>query len=167
MFETIAQGSSTSLASMKTNQLYKAVDNIVKSGRIIPETMQSSVLSIESADVNTRRGVQDKMKNLAASLKAMGSELKTKFKVPALEAAAYAAVHAQDWKSFVNHKQTGLTNPGSNRVVVNPRSMSDMVGGRWRAAMEAYDETENRNAVTCNISYQLGAASQTVFGETI
>ena len=167
MFETIAQGQSTSLATLKTNQLYKQVDTLVKSGRVIPESMQGAVLAIESADVNTRRGVQDKMKGLAASLKAIGTELKTKYKTPALEAAAYAAVHAQDWKSFVNHKQTGLTNPGANRVVVNPRSMGDMVSGRWRAAMEAYDETENRNAVTCNISYQLGAASQTVFGETI
>ncbi len=137
MFETVAQGASTSLATLKTNQLYKQVDTLVKSGRVIPESMQSAVLSIESADVNTRRGVQDKMKNLAASLKAVGSELKTKFKTPALEAATYAAVHAQDWKSFVSHKQTGLTNPGANRVVVNPRSMGDMVGGRWRAAMEA------------------------------
>lgn len=88
------------------------------------------------------------------------------------EAAALGGMLAGNPKQFlaapvVGNMPASGTHNGVNTTVVGMNSvmMSGYFGERINSALEAYDETENRNAVVYSVAYNLQASRQNDFGE--
>lgn len=163
---------SISAEQARTNEVYAKVQSIGAAPTLGTEARRS-MFAIESASVDSMQTLNQTKDQLMASLKDTLNNGAQRFSSIAIEAAAVAAMHASDWKSFVGHKPTSVVSE-TGRTVVAAMPRSDAVDGRvgpgFRSdefAIEAYDERENRAAVTFNITYQLGAATQGTFGETL
>lgn len=133
----------------------------LESASVAPEVMSVMVKSYD---------------NLKASLSDMfGKDAATgaRHSNVAIEAAAIAAMHASDWQQFTAHRPAQSASTDNVRVV-NSFPRQDFVNNRLTPglrtnefAMEAYDERANRDAVSFNVAYQLGTATQGTFGETL
>ena len=140
------------------------------------------VLSMESQS-------EDKVNDLSVALEDLASRLEstaltTRFLPKDVETGAIVATEAQreaavlggmlagNPRKFLgtdvvgNMPKSGVVN-GVNTTVVGMESvmMSGYMSERISAALEAYDETENRNAVVYSVAYNLQASRQNDFGE--
>lgn len=97
-----------------------------------------------------------------------------------IQAAAAAAMVAQDWKGFLTrwategftHSKVGSDRSGIVTSVMTQgaaRGMDQRVlpNGQKTWGLEAYDERNTTDAARFNVSYQLGASSQNEFGEAL
>jgi len=143
---------------------------------MLPTSLRGSVLAIESADASARDSIMSSKENMGASITGVLGTKGYKISELAVEAASMAALMSQDLKSFLSHKDNRMHPVGRvengtqfdyhSIVIPNHRDGMDY-RGRVSLATEAFDETNNRDAVLFNITYQLGAATQNKFGETI
>lgn len=86
-----------------------------------------------------------------------------------IEAAVGAGMAASGRREFLRRASADLPAAGENTTVVAADGAlgGDANVGRIEAAVEAYDETENKNTLMHSVTYNLRAARQDEFGETI
>ena len=85
-----------------------------------------------------------------------------------ITAATVAGIVAGDIRGFISApiKRDVLAQEGMSFISPNSGAGGDYFDGRMQAALEAYDEKENKNAVVYSVAYNLQAARQDEFGET-
>lgn len=122
-------------------------------------------LALESATLNedNLQVVQQAESSIQASLEAMlhnHPELKRYGSTAALESATMAGILGADWKRAVNHKY-------NFEAVDNGKVVEGFGGDSFHGrtiALEAYDETENRNTMLFSMAYNLLTSRLDDFG---
>lgn len=137
---------------------------------LVPATLAGKMISLESFQGLEKQEAEAAVEGLTTTLESLymelaqeaGTELNKAYKPFQREAGLTAAVLASDIHTFL-HTPVTRTGMGleANTIVVG--AAGDM--GRMKAAVEAYDEKENRNAVVYSMAYNMQAARQDEFGE--
>lgn len=120
-------------------------------------------LATESIDQNSAQQLSTAVEELNSTLQEVGQVAETTFSAANLEAAQAAGILATDpAKAFAAPVGTPVSSEYSQ--VVATEGISDGMTKR-SIAVEAYDESNNRNASVYSIAYNLTASRQDEFGE--
>lgn len=134
----------------------------------VSQDLARSALSMESLDVGRAQELEGSIDNLKHALESVAADQKiaTGMTEAQLEAGITAGVIAGNIKAFLGQqKPTPIAMEGMNFIPVAPAVAGGDVSDRMRAALESYDESENRNAAAYSIAYNMQAARQDEFGE--
>lgn len=129
-----------------------------------------SALSLESIDASAAADLNSTVDGLTTALESIiaGSGLGAdKFTVAQREAGIAAGILAGDVQGTLRAPtQHNVVSTESMKFLgADVVAVGDAVSGRIKQALEAYDERENRNAVTYSVAYNMQAARQDEFGE--
>jgi hypothetical protein len=131
-----------------------------------------AAMSMESIDATTANELDRCVNSLNLALEQIvdthvikrsdGAPLTTAQK----QAAVAAGIMAGDIPGFLNAPVARSMVAAENMTFFGTEGIGDSLQGRISAAMEAYDEKENKNAVVYSVAYNMQAARQDEFGET-
>lgn len=127
-----------------------------------------AALSMESIDSTLQLELDSSVNSLNAALESIVSThgLNMAITQAQRDAATAAGIIASDIPAFIGAPIKRDVVASENYSFVSPQGQSDFFDARMKAALEAYDEKENRNAVVYSVAYNLQAARQDEFGET-
>jgi len=159
----------TTLTGKVVRSLQNSLDNA--GGRFVEQGAASAFVSLESFTPSMESELQDAGEKLAStisevvSVESMGNiaqaaEMGSNQQV----AAMYAAVLAQAGSQAI-HMKTTTPSLESNQRWIDYSGQGDYLGTRIKAALESYDERDNKHATAYSIAYNLLAARQDEFGE--
>jgi hypothetical protein len=124
-----------------------------------------AALSLESLNETDAVAVDSVVETLSHALEGMCTELKIEGMSPTQKTAGVVAgIIASDVHQFLRTPVRQNIIATENMSVVSVGG-ADHVDGRLKQALEAYDEKENKNAVTYSVAYNMQAARQDEFGE--
>ncbi len=132
-----------------------------------PEVAKSA-LSMESLDPSRSAELDGSVEGLKAALESVAHDQKiaTGLTGSQIEAGIAAGVIAGNVRAFLTQpKPSGVALEGLNFIATAPAVAGGDTSDRMRAALESYDESENRNAAAYSIAYNMQAARQDEFGE--
>lgn len=131
-----------------------------------------SLISMENFSEDAAREVSQVGQNLVASLESITNELfldskgKPLVSTEAQKASAIlAGMYANNFKTHIGRGTNVNKTSDANTLVINS-VVADGVEKR-SFGLEAYDESENRNATVYSMSYNYQASRQDEFGETL
>jgi hypothetical protein len=152
--------------STLTGRIIDQLQSNVVGQQLIPATVTGTALSLESANDSARSAFHSVQNQLAASLESIASDLgiNSMLTIAQRQSAIVAGMLAGDWKKQLIFKSSPLV-ATENQSIVSGFNDSDSFDNR-SFALEAYDESENRNAVIYSIAYNMQASRQDEFGET-
>lgn len=126
--------------------------------------LAGAALSMESIDASMANELNTCVGNLNHALESIAQEHGLKLTVSQRNAAAAAGVIAGDIAGAMRAPIARDIVAQENMTVITPRG-GEFMDGRMKEALEAYDEKENKNAVTYSVAYNMQAARQDEFGE--
>lgn len=144
---------------------------------LVSKQIAQAAIALESLDVGMRAELETAERELSMALEGFALELghvdpNTKTKVSSyqrsqIEAATVAGVLAGDISAFLAAPLVGDRPAMEGVTYINQGDLgtADVFGERMKVALEAYDERENKNAVTYSVAYNMQAARQDSFGE--
>lgn len=123
------------------------------------------MLSLESISVHERQNLESTFSQLSAALESIGNNtLNIKYNNAQLEAGVIAGMLAGSPEKFLQRGTQAVATEG--QVLVGMPNMGNTLGER-SYALEAYDERANKNAAIFSVAWNLQAALQMEFGETL
>lgn len=127
-----------------------------------------AALSMEGLDATTMVELNSSADQLNHALESIASThgLSLKLTKAQRDAATVAGIIASDIPAFLNTPVKRDVISQENMSFIPAPGMGDFFDSRMKAALEAYDEKENKNAVVYSVAYNLQAARQDEFGET-
>ena len=158
--------------SQKANAINGPVDKFISKVKEVCNTNQFATVGNARASFATESLHDDELHSLVAA----GNELSTALEsicselgiVPTeaqIQAATLAGIAAGDYKFALSKKNDFPAVSTESMGVVQSFGLADALDER-SFGLEAYAETENRNAVLYSIAYNMQAARQDEFGET-
>lgn len=126
----------------------------------------AGALSLESIDPVIANELGTACDNLNHALESIANELQISGQFNATQRAAgtAAGIIASDVGAFLRAPIKRDVIAQENMAFISPRG-GDAFDTRMKAALEAYDEKENKNAVVYSVAYNMQAARQDEFGE--
>lgn len=127
-----------------------------------------AALAMESIEPSVARELEGSIDGLRTALESVAADQKISSGLTQaqMEAGITAGVIAGNVKAFLTQpKASGIALEGMNFIATAPAVAGGDVSDRMRAALESYDESENRNAAAYSIAYNMQAARQDEFGE--
>lgn len=125
--------------------------------------------SMESIDAATQEEMVRDGEELTSAVTEFAEETETELTPAQIDAAEGAAIAASARGEFLRATDAELPASSERGIVVRADGAlgGSSTVGRSQAALEAYDETENRNTLLNSITYNLKAARQDEFGEEL
>lgn len=127
-----------------------------------------AALAMESIEPSVARELEGSIDGLRTALESVAADQKISSGLTQaqIDAGITAGVVAGNVRAFLTQpKPTGIALEGMNFIATAPAVAGGDVSDRMRAALESYDESENRNAAAYSIAYNMQAARQDEFGE--
>jgi len=130
------------------------------------KSVAGAALSMESADPVIMNELNGACDNLNTALEAIANEvgISSQLSLTQRQAATAAGIIASDVHAFLRAPIKRDVVAQENMAFVSPRG-GDAFDTRMKAALEAYDEKENKNAVVYSVAYNMQAARQDEFAE--
>lgn len=152
--------------SSRLGQLVEFLQNqINQNGNMVSSDAARAAIATENLNDNAVRALSNAQEGLSIAIEEVSSALGIKGLTTAqVDAATAAGILAGDVKGFLNRSITPMKVSTEDFHLVN-MSAEDSVDSRM--SLEAYDERENRNAAVYSIAYNMQAARQDEFGETL
>lgn len=158
--------------SKKTNEVDGPIDNLVSKIKEVTNSSQVVTIGNARSSFATESLRDDDLHSLVAAanelstaLESICSELGITPTEAQIQAGTLAGIAAGDYKFALTHKNEFPAVSTESMGVVQAFGIADALDDRsW--GLEAYDESENRNAVLYSIAYNMQAARQDDFGET-
>lgn len=124
--------------------------------------------SLDQATAGRLESAVESLRDMLASLSVenLGGELDKDFTEAQVEAAQAAGIMGADPEQSMNQQSVVVPAGTESSEVVGFESISDGMSKR-AFGREAYDESANRNAAVYSMAYNLKAARQDEFGETL
>lgn len=133
------------------------------------KAVAGSAMAMESIDQARQMELDSAVNGLQTALEGiLNTQEVGKLYSPAQrDAGLTAAIISSDIDSFVraNTQHNVVSTESVKFLGTDMLPVSDAVNGRIRQALEAYDERDNRSAVTYSVAYNMQAARQDEFGE--
>jgi hypothetical protein len=132
------------------------------------KAVAGAAMSLEGIDSTVAMDLQSSVQSLSTALESIASAhgVGIEMSFAQKQAATCAGIIAGDIPGYlhapVKHEvaaMEGFSYIGTNNVG------GDAFDGRMKEALEAYDEKENKNAITYSIAYNMQSARQDAFGE--
>lgn len=133
----------------------------------VSSQIAKAAISMESLDASQENELSSSIDGLHHALESIGREHGVELSLSDAQIAAgvAAGVISSNVNAFLRQeKPKGVALEGMN-FISNPPGLGQDVAERMRPALEAYDESENRNAAAYSIAYNMQAARQDDFGE--
>lgn len=146
--------------------LQDVVNKRAPGGSLVQPTLARASFALESMSETQRNELSSSVDELNIALENVIRDHGQKgvvYGVSQMEAAQAAAISGSAVRDFLSINPNSKPALEDNTVYV---PSTDGLNDR-RAALEAYDERENKNAVIYSIAYNLQAARQDEFGETL
>ena len=152
-------------------QLNNLVTSIQRQLQLAGPTSQDvakAAISMESLSPGMSQELESSVDSLRAALESVAADnqISQHLTQAQVDAGITAGIVAGNVGAFLTQEKPSGAALESMNVIANPPSLT---GGeamdRMRVALEAYDETENRNAAAYSIAYNMQAARQDEFGE--
>jgi len=129
----------------------------------VSKNTAKSFISMESIDSVSTQNVESSIETLERAVKQSAMEIGLEsLTVAQIEAMRVAAVVSADPLAYFSQKHQTPASTEDHRVVPAMESVD-----RLSVATEAYDERDNRNAAIYSVAYNMMAAKQDEFGETL
>lgn len=124
-------------------------------------------MSMESIDSSVSMELDRSVDSLNTALEQIANEVGygAKLSTAQRQAATVAGIIASDVPGFLHAPIKRDVIASESMGFVSPQGSADFFDTRMRAALEAYDEKENKNAVVYSVAYNMQAARQDEFGE--
>lgn len=169
---TNAAGRAPQMAPTILDHLLTGIQSRVNQGgsRLAEQNVARAAISMESIDSAMQNELTTTANNLSVALEGIAHALPgaPKYQKSQYDAAVAAGIMASDIQAFI-HAPTVMANQVSTEsmkfVNLNNLGTPDVFSSRMKVALEAYDEKENKNAVTYSVAYNMQAARQDAFGE--
>ena len=147
-------------------------------------TLSKVIVAKESMDVNTKHELNTTFENMLDKLTVVAKESMNTMDLvrngegslvrsrvsptkAQIRAGAIAGLGAADYKAFMAGKPTDQIVTATESMTIVPVA-GNLTGVSQRVyGLEAYDERENKNAALFSIAYNMQAARQNEFGETL
>jgi hypothetical protein len=130
----------------------------------------AGAMAMESIDGVVKAELDQAVTNLTTAMESIANTHLTakgiKVTQAQRDAAIAIAVAGSDTAGFLQGKVTHNVAATENLEVIGV-SAGDATNGRMREALEAYDERDNKSAVVYSTAYNMQAARQDEFGETL
>jgi len=125
-------------------------------------------MSMESISETSHIEIDNSVDALQVALEqvALTHTPNVKFSQAQMTAGIAAGIIAGDVQSFLRQPISRSIETNANLGFVGTQGLSEALEERMRPALEAYDEKENKNAVTYSVAYNMSAARQDEFAET-
>lgn len=152
--------------------LIEDLRNHIDASHSVNPSVAKTVLSLESATDSDKHALNSAADELATALESIAMNLGMTGEQQLTDAQKFAAVQAgilaADYKGYMSktNKLQFQTVSTEGMHVVMPSGIPDAMSER-SVSLEAYDERENRNAVLYSMAYNMQAARQDEFGETL
>ena len=121
------------------------------------------VISMESLDRVAQNELDTSIDGLSHALESIITEFGQSVTGAQRDAAKIAALFGADARTFLTTPVSRPVPAMENQIVVPARGEGS--ASRMQAALESYDEKENRNMTVYSVAYNLQAARQDEFGE--
>lgn len=159
------------LPASQLDKLVAGIQNRVNSAgsKFATEEVVRAAISMEGIDTTIQAELDTTAKGLMTALEGLVEQAKTssQYQQSQFDAAAAAGILASDVKAFLRaptqHQSVAME--GVVHVSLGQLGTPDVFEGRMKVALEAYDEKDNKNAVTYSVAYNMQAARQDAFGE--
>jgi hypothetical protein len=123
-------------------------------------------MSMESIDSTVSMELDRSVSELQIALEHVNTTVGNKNVTHAQrQAAVVAGIIASDIPGFLSAPIKRDVIASESMGFVSPQGSNDFFDTRMKAALEAYDEKENKNAVVYSVAYNMQAARQDEFGE--
>jgi len=149
------------------NNMVEVVKSTVDPMTVSSTQTAKAAMSMESISDADRNMLASGVQRLNTALESVVSTLNMSANMTTAQkdAAVAAGIISGDVRTFMKHSVTPPTISMEGAQVVNMTSMTDGGTAQRAFSMEAYDESENRNAMTYSIVYNMQAARQDDFCE--
>jgi hypothetical protein len=150
----------------KLGQLVEYIQNQVnQNGSMVSNAAAQAAIATENLNDNAVRALSTAQQGLSLAIEEVTKALSIDGITEAqMDAATAAGIMAGDVKGFLNRSINPIKVSTEGFQLVN-LTADDAVSERM--SLEAYDERENRNAAVYSIAYNMQAARQDEFGETL
>lgn len=127
-----------------------------------------AALSMESINEGQAVSLDNAINNMSHALESIATSIgvSATMSQSQKDAATVAGIIAGDMSSFLHHAVSHTAVSTESMSVVRETGVADSFTKR-SFGLEAYDEKDNRNAVAYSIAYNMQAARQDEFGETL
>lgn len=160
--------------ALPASQLDKLVSGIqsrvnAAGSRFATQEIARAAISMESINDTVQAELDTTAKSLTLALEGLVDQAATgvKYQRSQFDAATAAGILASDVQAFLRaptqHQTVAME--GVKHVSLGQLGTPDVFDGRMKVALEAYDEKDNKNAVTYSVAYNMQAARQDAFGE--
>lgn len=168
-----------SMPATQLDRLLASIQNRVNANgtSLVSKEVARAAIALESLDAAMRNELETAEQSLSQALESFALDLgrvdtKTgqkvsQYQTSQIQAAVVAGVLAGDINSFLAAPLSGerVAMEGVTYINQGDLGTADVFGERMKVALEAYDERENKNAVTYSVAYNMQAARQDSFGE--
>ena len=147
------------------------INDLLRSQKFITSELSKLALSTEALDDSQHNNLYTNENNISTALEAMHTSLfgdNVSLEQYQIEAGTCAALFAGNIQDFFKKSVPKMLTSNENTSATPNFAVSDGFYERsFRSAMEAYDERENRQAASYSITFNMRAAQQDEFGETL
>lgn len=151
------------------DQLVEGIQNQLNStgSSFASQAVARGAMSLEGIDSTTQTELDRCVGQLNTALEsiALDAGLNKQLGVAQRQAALVAGVISSDIPSFLQAPVNRNVVSTESLGFISPQGSADFFDSRMKAALEAYDEKENKNAVVYSVAYNMQAARQDEFGE--
>lgn len=148
----------------KFDRMVEGVGSIVNNTLVGASGLTSLAISTESLRDDQIRMFENTTEGLRTSLEALAGTMNLSVEDYQLTAGVVAGVIAADPQKFLGNKHDVMISTEGMHVV---QSTSGDAFETRPLALEAYDDRDNKNAAMFSIAYNMQAARQDEFGETL
>lgn len=131
-------------------------------------TLAKSVISMESLSGSAQQELSASISELNSALEHIASTAEVSGITSAqIDAGVVAGILASNPRAHLTQavKQDQISTESDKFISMAPGAQGDAFDSRMKAALESYDESENRNVASYSVAYNMQAAAQDEFGE--
>lgn len=139
-----------------------SIMNATGTRSFVDTSLSQGVISLESADPAMVQRVENSVRQLRTSMESVLSDLKIANESINEHAGIMAGMLTGDITSVMRTQQAMPASTETHQVILSSAGVP-----RLKQALEAYDEKENRQAAVYSVAYNMQAARQDEFGETL
>lgn len=165
------QGKAHTMPPSILDGLVASIQTRVNQGgsRLVDSGVARAAISMESIDASISAEIEQAVTSLTSALEGIALTVapSVKYQKSQIDAAMAAGIMAGDINAFI-HAPTTRNNVSTESVKfvsLSNLGTPDVMTDRMKVALEAYDEKDNKNAVTYSVAYNMQAARQDAFGE--
>ncbi len=132
------------------------------SSSFAPQEIGSQMLALESLDSVALSRVHNAVGSLEQALESICNDMGATFKPGIVQAGVAGGLMASNVVAQLKHQPAQFQSTPTHKFVPAKGAVD-----RLAAALEAYDEKENKNAAVYSVAYNMQAARQDEFGEAL